>query len=83
MAAKNGNEAGDSLPCYESLDPDLVLKEIFESPQNELRDEINVPMDQQDAPILMGLIRDLDHGGRCGLDFLIRIKFDKKTVEER
>ena len=39
---------------YNELTNDKVLEEVFQSPQNELRDEINIPMEQQSDPLLLG-----------------------------
>ena len=39
---------------YDELTNDKVLEEVFQSPQNELRDEINIPMEQQSNPLLLG-----------------------------
>ena len=63
-SGKDLTSATSSLPPLESLSPDLVLKEIFESPQNELRDEINVPLEKQvriteKNPILFNLEKQL------------------------
>ena len=73
-------EAEDS---YKYLDAQDVLNEIFLSPQNELRDEINIPLECQSEPKLLGLIRDMDLGGRCAFDFLIPINLSKEEVEEK
>ena len=73
------SEKGD----YKNLDTHDVLDEIFQSPQNELRDEINIPLDCQSEPKLLGLIRDMDLGGRCAFDFLITINLTKEDVLKR
>ena len=39
---------------YNELTNEKVLEEVFQSPQNELRDEINIPMEQQSDPLLLG-----------------------------
>ena len=68
---------------YKNLDTQDVLDEIFQSPQNELRDEINIPLECQSEPKLLGLIRDMDLGGRCAFDFLITINLTKEDVLKR
>ena len=73
------SEKGD----YKNLDTQDVLDEIFQSPQNELRDEINIPLEYQSEPKLLGLIRDMDLGGRCAFDFLITINITKEDVLKR
>ena len=50
------------------------MRELFEAAASELRDEVNVPLEHQEEPELLGMVRDLAHGGRCGLEFLIRLK---------
>ena len=45
-----------------------ILSEIFKSPQEELRDEVNIALDLQSSPKLLGVVRDLEHGGRCGMN---------------
>ena len=73
------SEKGD----YKNLDTQDVLNEIFQSPQNELRDEINIPLECQSEPKLLGLIRDMDLGGRCAFDFLITLNITKEDVLKR
>ena len=68
---------------YRDLNPGSVLDEIFESPQNELRDEINIPFENQSEPKLLGLIRDMKLGGRCAFDFLIHLDLDREQVIEK
>ena len=73
------SEKGD----YKKIGTQDVLDEIFQSPQNELRDEINIPLEYQSEPKLLGLIRDMDLGGRCAFDFLITINLTKEDVLKR
>ena len=47
---------------------------MFDAAAGELRDEVNVPLEHQHEPELLGVVRDLAHGGRCGLEFLIKLK---------
>ena len=68
---------------YNELTNDKVLEEVFQSPQNELRDEINIPLECQSEPKLLGLIRDMDLGGRCAFDFLIPINLSKEEVQAK
>ena len=60
-----------------------ILAEIFKSPQEELRDEVNIDLDLQSAPKLLGVVRDLEHGGRCALDFVIDVKLNKTEVLQK
>ena len=54
--------------------PEAVLRELFDAAAAELRDEVNVPVEHQHGAELLGVVRDLSHGGRCGLEFLVRLK---------
>lgn len=73
----------EDLSRYKNLRPDKILEEIFAAPQKELRDEVNIALECQQDPQLLGLLRDLNYGGRCTLDFLIRVNLTKKEVQER
>ena len=64
----------DNCKSHSDLSPESVLRELFEAAAAELRDEVNVPVEHQHGPELLGVVRDLSHGGRCGLEFLIRLK---------
>ena len=68
---------------YKNLKTQDVLDEIFQSPQNELRDEINIPLEFQSEPKMLGLIRDMKLGGRCAFDFLIQVNLSKDEVLKR
>ena len=68
---------------YRNLETQNVLDEIFQSPQNELRDEINIPLEFQSEPKMLGLIRDMKLGGRCAFDFLIQVNLSKDEVLKR
>ena len=68
-AMKMEDENGEKLRAmkiedenYDQLDPDFVLREIFESPAAELRDEIGIPLDKQSPPLLLGRIEVRIHG---------------------
>lgn len=68
---------------YDRLTSSEVKGEIFESVRKELRDEINVQFEDQEPPLLLGEIRTMTRAGRCGLDFLIRLKINKEEVQRR
>lgn len=73
----------ESVIDRESLSNEQVLEEIFDSPQAELRDEINVEYQQQGEPLLIGEVSDLSIAGRPALDFVIHLKITKDQVESR
>ena len=37
--------------------------------------------EHQSEPKLLGVVRDIDLGGRCCLDFLIKVNFSKNQVQ--
>ncbi|TRY80482.1 hypothetical protein TCAL_02979 [Tigriopus californicus] len=71
------------LSLYSKLDSALVLSEIFQSPCHELRDEINIPIEDQSPPELLGRILSTQAGGRVSLDFLIHLQLDRYEVQSR
>ena len=40
-------------------------------------------MEYQSQPRLLGVLRDLEHGGRCALDFMINVKLNKEEVLQK
>ena len=64
----------DENRSHSDLRPQSILRELFNAAAVELRDELNVPWEHQREPELLGVVRDLAHGGRCGLEFLIKLK---------
>lgn len=82
---KTGN--ADSTPVSSEdlcgLTNKEVLEEIFDSPRAELRDEVNIPYENQGGPLLLGEVRDVTIAGRVALDFVIHLNLDKKGVKER
>jgi len=67
---------------YECISNDLVRKELFECIQKEVRDEVNISLEHQHAPELLGVIYNLEKGGRLGLDFFICLDLDSEKVRE-
>lgn len=65
---------------HSNLTSKQVLDEIYQSPQNELRDEINIALSDQSEPKLLGLVRDMELGGRCAFDFLIKVNLTREQV---
>ena len=57
-----------------------VRAEIFSSEQKEIRDEINIPLDKQSKPELIGIVFNLDMGGRIGLEFKIDVNLTSDEV---
>eukprot|EP00088_Acartia_fossae_P005370 TRINITY_DN12368_c0_g1_i3.p1 TRINITY_DN12368_c0_g1~~TRINITY_DN12368_c0_g1_i3.p1 ORF type:complete len:294 (+),score=47.84 TRINITY_DN12368_c0_g1_i3:68-949(+) len=78
-------EPGDACTdCGQSdetkLSSDQVLKELFLSEQKEIRDEINIPLEIQGEPELLGAVFNLDMGGRIGLEFRIDVDLTSDQV---
>jgi len=57
-----------------------VRKEIFASEQKEIRDEINIPIQHQSEPELIGIVYNLDMGGRVGLEFKIEVDLTSQQI---
>jgi hypothetical protein len=72
-------EAGRTLA---GLTPQLVRRELFECIQKEVRDEINIPLESQGRPELLGVVVNTEKGGRLGLEFLIRVQEDSGRIRE-
>jgi len=66
----------------ENITDELVGKELFECIQKEVRDEINVPLDMQSKPELLGAVINTEKGGRLGLEFLIRVEASGAQIKE-
>lgn len=65
---------------YRDLTQDLVIEEIFESISKEVRDEVNLGLEVQKAPELLGVITNLERGGRSALEFLIELTISSEEV---
>ena len=57
------------------LDPLGVIAELFASVHNEIVDELNVPREALEPPLLMGIGRNWHTGaGRVALEFFTRFR---------
>jgi len=68
---------------YKNLSSEVVVKELFESIRKEIRDELNIPVQAQSNPELLGIIYNLEHGGRLTMDYFITLSLDSNEVFER
>ena len=59
-----------------------VRRELFDCIQRELRDEVNIKMEYQKTPELLGIVYNHACGGRLSLDFLIKCDVDSVKVLE-
>jgi len=73
-------EPDDCKKNGDTIENDVVRRELFDCIQRELRDEINISMDLQEAPELLGVIYNHGMGGRLSLDFLIKCNVDSEEV---
>lgn len=67
---------------YKYISDTLVRKELFECIQKEVRDEVNISLEHQVAPELLGLIYNLEKGGRLALEFFICLDLDSEKVRD-
>jgi len=58
-----------------------VREEIFNSVLNEVRDEINLPLDTLSDPLFFGIVRSLERFGRPSAEFLVRCSLNSDEVE--
>ena len=65
---------------YSDITNTLVTRELFESIQKEIRDELNISLVHQAAPELLGVVYNMNHGGRLTMDFLVMLDIDSKEV---
>jgi len=67
---------------YKNIGNKFVLRELFESIQKEIRDELNISLAHQTAPELLGVVYNIEHGGRLTMDYLVVLDVDSKQVME-
>lgn len=65
-----------------NITKELVRRELFECIQKEVRDEINLPLEIQSKPELLGIVINTEKGGRLGLEFLIEVEKTSERVKE-
>ena len=58
-------------------------RELFESIAKEVRDEVNLGLEQQTRPELLGIVYNLQHAGRLALEFLITTTLHSDQVSGR
>ena len=62
-----------SLHADKAEDFNIQIKEeIFDSVLNEIRDEINLPLEALSDPLFFGIVRSLEKFGRPTAEFLVR-----------
>ena len=56
----------------ESLDPNAVVQEIFDSTLEEIVSEVNIPADCLSDASLLGVARNTTSGGRPSSEYLVK-----------
>ncbi|XP_030855434.1 uridine diphosphate glucose pyrophosphatase NUDT22 [Strongylocentrotus purpuratus] len=64
-----------------NLDPAEVVDEIFQSTLNEIRDEINIPLERLSEPVLMGVALNHTSSGRPSSEYFVRCDLPAKEVK--
>jgi hypothetical protein len=55
----------------ESLNPSAVVDEIYNSVLREIKDEVNIPMENLSEPSMMGIVRNSRSAGRPSVEFIV------------
>ena len=75
-----GHPEPDNIPNINSWTEDdygkvenslQILNEVFDSVKNEIRDEVNIPIETLNDPLLLGVTRSLERFGRPSAEFLV------------
>ncbi|XP_071507929.1 uridine diphosphate glucose pyrophosphatase NUDT22-like [Diadema antillarum] len=64
-----------------NLDPSDVIKEIFQSTLNEIRDEVNIPLEHLSEPVLMGVGVNHTSSGRPSSEYFVKCSLSSKEVK--
>ncbi|KAG9475466.1 uridine diphosphate glucose pyrophosphatase NUDT22 isoform X2 [Eleutherodactylus coqui] len=67
----------------EVLKPELVIRELFSSILNEIRDEVNLPVSTLSEPLLLGIACNHISAGRPSAEFYVRCSLTSEEVKER
>ncbi|KAJ8308339.1 hypothetical protein KUTeg_013213 [Tegillarca granosa] len=65
---------------FESMPPDAVVHEIFDSIVREVVDEVNIPRSKLSEPEMLGIARNLTSAGRPSIEFLIKCSLNSREV---
>lgn len=57
----------------ETLSPQAIITEIFDSTLREIVDEVNIPLDTLSDPLLIGIARNTTSAGRPSSEYLVRL----------
>ncbi|XP_051901247.1 uridine diphosphate glucose pyrophosphatase NUDT22 [Pristis pectinata] len=67
----------------EHLSAELVVQELFASILGEIRDEVNIPLESLNRPLLLGIVRNNRSAGRASAEFYVRCKLTSEEVRQR
>ncbi|XP_066575158.1 uridine diphosphate glucose pyrophosphatase NUDT22 [Amia ocellicauda] len=73
---------GEDSVTLEQLSEEGVLKELFSSILNEIRDEVNIPLQYLSEPLLLGIALNHTSAGRPSAEFFIRCTLSSEKVKE-
>ncbi|XP_023345370.1 nucleoside diphosphate-linked moiety X motif 22, partial [Eurytemora carolleeae] len=78
----NETELNNEHVGAELFASEQVKTELFAFEQKEIRDEINIPLENQSNQELIGIVFNLNKGGRVGLEFKINVNLSSEQVLE-
>ncbi|XP_001378489.1 uridine diphosphate glucose pyrophosphatase NUDT22 isoform X2 [Monodelphis domestica] len=67
-------------PRHEDLPEDLVVRELFSSILQEIRDEVNLPLSALSRPLLLGIARNETSAGRASAEFSVSCSLSSEQV---
>nr|XP_054759835.1 uridine diphosphate glucose pyrophosphatase NUDT22-like [Lytechinus pictus] len=76
-----GGSANLNDMTINDLDPAAVVDEIFQSTLNEIRDEINIPLEHLSEPVLMGVALNHTSSGRPSSEYFVKCDLPSKEVK--
>ena len=82
-AATASQVTGGSSVYHSTRVTRSARRELFESIAKEVRDEVNLGLEQQTRPELLGIVYNLQHAGRLALEFLITTTLHSHQVPGR
>ncbi|KAM8968620.1 uridine diphosphate glucose pyrophosphatase NUDT22 [Sarcophilus harrisii] len=67
-------------PRHKDLPEDLVVRELFSSILQEIRDEVNLPLSTLSRPLLLGIARNETSAGRASAEFYVSCSLTSEQV---
>ncbi|XP_038620493.1 uridine diphosphate glucose pyrophosphatase NUDT22 [Tachyglossus aculeatus] len=69
-------------PQHQELPGELVVRELFSSILQEIRDEVNLPLATLSHPLLLGIARNETSAGRASAEFYVRCSLTSEQVRQ-